>query len=92
MSKVLHVISKVLHAMVFDQNLFPAAPSHVESFGHRYMVEVEVVMSEDTPLRTSHDVAMELQHKVEALDNVERAFVHVDYARRDYWEHKVRGR
>lgn len=32
---------------------------------------------------------MELQHKVEGLANVERAFVHVDYSKRDYLEHKV---
>ncbi|EGY17911.1 cation diffusion facilitator 1 [Verticillium dahliae VdLs.17] len=47
--------------------------------GQRYYVEIDVVMDEDTPLRISHDVAQELQRKVEGLGDVERAFVHVDY-------------
>ncbi|RBQ88622.1 hypothetical protein VDGD_01593 [Verticillium dahliae] len=33
--------------------------------GQRYYVEIDVVMDEDTPLRISHDVAQELQRKVE---------------------------
>ena len=41
-------------------------------------------------VRESHDIALELQHKVEGFDEVERAFVHVDYARRDEPEHKAR--
>ena len=45
-------------------------------------------MHRGTTLEVSHDVAMELQHKVEALENVERAYVHVDYEMRDYLEHK----
>lgn len=30
-----------------------------------------------------------LQNKIESLDDVERAFVHVDYRQRDLPEHKV---
>ncbi len=40
-------------------------------------------------VRESHDIALQLQHKVEGFDEVERAFVHVDYARREEPEHKV---
>eukprot|EP00611_Tribonema_gayanum_P023730 TRINITY_DN505_c0_g1_i4.p1 TRINITY_DN505_c0_g1~~TRINITY_DN505_c0_g1_i4.p1 ORF type:complete len:381 (-),score=89.65 TRINITY_DN505_c0_g1_i4:315-1457(-) len=58
-------------------------------FGARFMVEMEVIMPPTMLLAQSHDIALELQHKLEALDEVERAFVHVDYARRDYPEHKV---
>lgn len=36
-------------------------------------------MDEETPLKISHDVAQELQRKLEGLSDVERAFVHVDY-------------
>jgi hypothetical protein len=50
---------------------------------------MEVVLPATWTLRQSHDVAMVLQHKVEALEDVERAFVHVDYTTRDYPEHKV---
>ena len=37
----------------------------------------------------SHDIALALQHKIESLEEVERAFVHVDYLTRDGLEHKV---
>jgi len=52
-------------------------------FGLRFLVEVEVVMPRDTLLQQSHDVALALQDKIELLDEVERAFVHVDYKTRD---------
>lgn len=31
----------------------------------------------DMTVRESHDIALELQHKIERLRDVERAFVHV---------------
>ena len=40
-------------------------------------------------VKDSHDIALTLQHKVEGFDEVERAFVHVDYEHRDEPEHKV---
>ncbi len=36
-------------------------------------------MDEDLPLKISHDVGQSLQRKLEGLEDVERAFVHVDY-------------
>ncbi|TBU46164.1 CDF manganese transporter [Dichomitus squalens] len=47
--------------------------------GPDYFVELDVVMSADTPLWRAHDVAEKLQDKIEALPGVERAFVHVDH-------------
>jgi divalent metal cation (Fe/Co/Zn/Cd) transporter len=58
-------------------------------FGSRFNVELEIVMPAHTLLKESHDIALELQHKLEALTDVERAFVHTDYQRRDTPEHKV---
>jgi cation diffusion facilitator family transporter len=58
-------------------------------FGSRYLVEVEVVLPGDMPTWESHDIALDLQHKIESLDDVERAFVHVDHKLRDGLEHKV---
>ncbi|GIL72414.1 hypothetical protein Vretifemale_2780 [Volvox reticuliferus] len=57
--------------------------------GSHMVVEVEVVLPADMTVRQSHDIALALQHKIEGIDNVERAFVHVDYARRAMDEHKV---
>ena len=36
-------------------------------------------MDESLPLKISHDVSQALQRKLEGLEDVERAFVHVDY-------------
>lgn len=33
--------------------------------GQKYYVEIDIVMDEATPLKISHDVAQELQRKVE---------------------------
>ncbi|KAG2415094.1 hypothetical protein HFD88_006285 [Aspergillus terreus] len=47
--------------------------------GPRLLVEVDIVMDPDESLRATHDVAEELQMKLESLPDVERAYVHVDY-------------
>lgn len=58
-------------------------------FGARFNVEIEVVMPGDMTVAESHDIALELQHKLERIEDVERAFVHVDHQTRDGLEHKV---
>ncbi|KAK3499874.1 uncharacterized protein B0T23DRAFT_28220 [Neurospora hispaniola] len=47
--------------------------------GPRLIAEVDVVMDPDASLMETHDVAEELQIKLESLPDVERAYVHVDY-------------
>lgn len=47
--------------------------------GPRLLVEVDIVMDASDSLRATHDVAEELQMKLESLPDVERAYVHVDY-------------
>eukprot|EP00397_Hematodinium_sp_SG-2012_P070111 GEMP01125921.1.p1 GENE.GEMP01125921.1~~GEMP01125921.1.p1 ORF type:complete len:111 (+),score=23.55 GEMP01125921.1:183-515(+) len=56
-------------------------------FGPKFLVELEMVMPEDTPLRDSHDAGISLQHAVERLELVERCFVHIDYSRRELDDH-----
>ncbi|KAF1328634.1 Cation diffusion facilitator, partial [Globisporangium splendens] len=58
-------------------------------FGSKYLVELEVVVPADMTVKMAHDIALQLQFKVENLEDVERAFVHVDYKTRDYDEHVV---
>ncbi|CAL1527823.1 unnamed protein product [Lymnaea stagnalis] len=48
-------------------------------FGSNFLVEVDIVLDEDTKLSDSHNIGESLQQKLERLGNVERAFVHVDY-------------
>jgi hypothetical protein len=40
---------------------------------------VDIIMDETAPLKVTHDVSQTLQRKIEGLEDVERAFVHVDY-------------
>ena len=47
--------------------------------GPRIIVEVDIVMDPSETLRTTHDVAEELQMKLESLPDVERAYVHIDF-------------
>lgn len=47
--------------------------------GPRIIVEVDIVMPQDMSLRDTHDIAESLQIKLEALPDVERAYVHVDW-------------
>ncbi|KAI1853566.1 hypothetical protein JX265_004103 [Neoarthrinium moseri] len=47
--------------------------------GPRLIAEVDIVMDPEASLRATHDVAEELQFKLEDLPDIERAYVHVDY-------------
>lgn len=51
--------------------------TRVYHFGTRFNVEMEIVLPGSMTVRESHDIALALQHKIESLDEVERAFVHV---------------
>ncbi|KAJ6444178.1 cation diffusion facilitator 1 [Purpureocillium lavendulum] len=47
--------------------------------GPRLIAEVDIVMDPSGTLRDTHDVAEELQFKLESLPDIERAYVHIDY-------------
>lgn len=47
--------------------------------GDGLFVEIDIVLPPDTPLSQAHDLGESLQGALERLDNVERAFVHIDY-------------
>ncbi|WPG97318.1 metal tolerance protein 3 [Acrodontium crateriforme] len=48
--------------------------------GDKLNVEVDIVLDEGTSLRDSHDLGESLQYVLESVPNVDRAFVHLDYA------------
>ncbi|KAL1840733.1 hypothetical protein VTJ49DRAFT_173 [Mycothermus thermophilus] len=58
--------------------------------GPRLIAEVDVVMDPDATLQETHDVAEELQIKLERLPDVERAYVHVDYETTHKPEHALK--
>ena len=55
--------------------------------GPRLIAEVDVVMDPEASLRDTHDIAEELQFKLENLPDIERAYVHVDYETEHKPEH-----
>ena len=48
--------------------------------GDKLNVEVDIVVDERMTLRDSHDLGESLQYVLESVPNVDRAFVHLDYA------------
>ena len=47
------------------------------------------MLPEEMPLREAHDIGESLQIKLELLDEVERAFVHLDWEFEHKPEHKI---
>lgn len=58
--------------------------------GPRLIAEVDIVMAAETTLQVLHDVAEDLQIKLESLPDIERAYVHVDYETTHKPEHKFK--
>ncbi|KAJ3208759.1 hypothetical protein HDU67_006569 [Dinochytrium kinnereticum] len=56
--------------------------------GEGFFCEVDIVLPPEMPLYRAHDIGEALQIKIEALGNVERAFVHLDYETTHKPEHK----
>ncbi|KAF7726511.1 hypothetical protein EC973_008642 [Apophysomyces ossiformis] len=56
--------------------------------GDRLLVEVDIVLPPDCPLQEAHDVGEALQDALEMMENVERAFVHLDYSAEHEIEHR----
>ena len=70
-----------LHILAMTHSPYIRAIDTVRSYhsGPRLIVEVDIVMDPEETLRATHDIAEELQTKLESLPNVERAYVHVDF-------------
>ncbi|EMD58559.1 hypothetical protein COCSADRAFT_129049 [Bipolaris sorokiniana ND90Pr] len=66
-------------SMTHSPNILQIDTVRAYHSGPRLIVEVDIVMNPDDTLRATHDVAEELQIKLESLPDVERAYVHVDY-------------
>uniref|UniRef100_A0A0D6QTZ4 Uncharacterized protein n=1 Tax=Araucaria cunninghamii TaxID=56994 RepID=A0A0D6QTZ4_ARACU len=59
------------------------------TFGVLYFVEVDIELPEDLPLKEAHTIGESLQIKLESLEEVERAFVHLDFECDHKPEHSV---
>ncbi|GMI84180.1 hypothetical protein like AT3G58060 [Hibiscus trionum] len=62
------------------------------TFGALYFVEVDIELPEDLPLKEAHHIGESLQIKIEKLEEVERAFVHLDFECEHKPEHSVLSR
>lgn len=59
------------------------------TFGVLYFVEVDIELPEDLPLKEAHAIGESLQIKIEDLQEVERAFVHLDFECSHKPEHSI---
>lgn len=48
-------------------------------FGTNFFTEVDIGLPGSMPLAEAHDIGAQLQSQLEAMDDVERAFVHLDF-------------
>ncbi|CAF1104603.1 unnamed protein product [Rotaria sp. Silwood1] len=59
--------------------------------GTKFFVEVDIGLPGSMPLAIAHEIGQQLQEQIEKLDDVERAFVHLDFefTHLPYSEHKI---
>ena len=58
--------------------------------GPRLVAEVDVVIDRNQTVEVAHDVAEDLQSKLESLPDIERCYVHIDYETSHKPEHFVK--
>ncbi|KAH9514187.1 Metal tolerance protein 11 [Bulinus truncatus] len=60
-------------------------------FGSNFLVEVDIILPSDLPLKEAHNIGESLQCRLERVPEVERAFVHLDYeyTHKPHSEHKT---
>ena len=59
------------------------------TFGSNYFVEVDIVLRQDMLLNKAHNIGESLQVKLEQLQEIERAFVHIDFEYSHKPEHNI---
>ena len=62
-----------------DKRIMTVDTVRAYTFGINYLVELHIQLPPSMPLQEAHDIGESLQQKVESLDEIERAFVHLDH-------------
>jgi cation diffusion facilitator family transporter len=75
-------------AVNHDRKIVAVDTVRAYHFGNQLLVEVDIVLPEDMSLKEAHDIGESLQIKLEDLEEVERAFVHLDWEFEHAPEHK----
>ena len=87
-----HVLNSITYISMTHNDRVIKAVDTVRAYhsGPRLIIEVDIVVDPDETVKLAHDVAEELQFKLETLPNVERAFVHIDYETSHKPEHALK--
>ncbi|KAJ3282886.1 hypothetical protein HK104_010665 [Borealophlyctis nickersoniae] len=75
-------------SMTHDPRILQVDTCRAYHAGEHFFVEVDIVLPPEMTVKESHDIAEALQIKLESLQNVERAFVHIDYETDHRPEHR----
>eukprot|EP00842_Homolaphlyctis_polyrhiza_P005475 jgi/Hompol1/5929/HPOL_000994-RA len=75
-------------AMTHDSRVQQVDTCRAYHSGNKFVVEVDIVLPPDMCLLEAHDIGEALQTKLEMLEDVERAFVHLDYETSHKPEHQ----
>ncbi|KAJ1568274.1 hypothetical protein HK096_007053 [Nowakowskiella sp. JEL0078] len=74
-------------ALTHDERIVEVDTCRAYHSGNMLWVEVDIVLPKDMPLQEAHDIGESLQFKLETVQNVERAFVHLDFESQHKPEH-----
>ncbi|KAJ3003033.1 hypothetical protein HKX48_001979, partial [Thoreauomyces humboldtii] len=66
-------------AMLFDPAILQIDTCRAYHSGPKVIVEVDIVLPPDMPVREAHDIGEALQTAIENHRDVERAYVHIDF-------------
>ncbi|EGT60164.1 hypothetical protein CAEBREN_17298 [Caenorhabditis brenneri] len=74
------LINRIIHQCIeHDSRITHIDTVYVYHYGTKFLVEVHIVLDQNMTLKVTHDIAESLQTGIEALPEIERAFVHCDY-------------
>lgn len=88
--RILRVFADIGEAMTHSPMIKAIDTVRAYHSGPRIIAEVDVVINDQETVRNAHDVAEELQMKLESLPDVERAYVHIDYETSHKPEHSLK--
>jgi divalent metal cation (Fe/Co/Zn/Cd) transporter len=70
-------------AMIHDERILKVDTVLAYRLGSKYHCEVHIVLPADMPLKVAHDIGESLEQNIEKIEDVELAWVHLDFE----WSH-----
>lgn len=81
-------LQKITYISLFhDSRIVAIDTCRAYSSGSNFFVEVDIVLPPAMSLKEAHDIGEALQMKLERVENIERAFVHLDFEATHVPEH-----